>query len=138
LPVKKTGLIAVTVVAALLAGCSEGDLRQLGRDTEKALRDAGDALEELAGQAEGPLREATDRAMDAAEEARQASEEFRKNPTTETRQALRRSKRRLDGVSRELEGLLDHAPTGVRSALHHALDSLTELRHRIQRELDSS
>ena len=131
--VKKTGLIAVTVVAALLAGCSEGDLRQLGKDTEKALHDAGDALEELAGQAEGPLR-----ATDAAEDARQASEEFERNPTTETRQALRRSKRRLDDVSRELEGLLDDAPAGVQSALHHALDSLTELRHRIQRELDSS
>ena len=42
--VKKTGLIAVTVVATLLAGCSEGDLRQLGKDTEKALRDAGGSV----------------------------------------------------------------------------------------------
>ena len=135
---KKTCLVAVTVVAALLVGCSEGDLRELGKDTEQALRDAGDALAELARQAEGPLREAVTRAKDAAEEARQASGEFRKNPTTETRQALRRSKRRLDDVSRELEGLLDHTPEGVQAALRHALDSLTELRHRIQMELDGS
>jgi Sec-independent protein translocase protein TatA len=136
--VTKTGLLAVTVVAALLPGCSEGDLRELARDTEAAVKDVGDALAELAGKAEGPLRDAAARATDAAEEARQASEEFRKDPTTETCQALRRAKRRLDDVSRELEGLLDHAPESVQSALHHALDSLTELRHRIQREVDSS
>ena len=134
----KTGLIAVSVVAALLAGCSEGDLRELTRDTEEALRDAGDALGELAGQAEGPLRETAERALDAAEEGRQAADEFRKNPSTETRGALRTAKRRLDDASKELEGLLDQAPEGVRSALRQALDSLTELRLRIQRELDSS
>jgi Sec-independent protein translocase protein TatA len=47
--VTKTGLLAVTVVAALLPGCSEGDLRELARDTEAAVKDAGDALAELAG-----------------------------------------------------------------------------------------
>ena len=134
----KTGSLAVTLAAALLVGCSRGDLRELAKDTEAAVRDAGDALQELAGKAQGPLLEAANQARDAAEEARQASEEFRKNPTTETRQALRSAKQRLDDVSRELEGLLDHAPEGVRSALGHALDSLTELRHRIQEELDSS
>ena len=86
----KTGLLAVTVATALLAGCSKADLRELAKDTEAAVKDAGHALDELAGQAEGPLRETASRALDAAREARQASEEFRKNPTTETRQALRR------------------------------------------------
>jgi Sec-independent protein translocase protein TatA len=136
--VTRIGVLVVTIVASLLVGCSRGDLRELARDTEAAIKDAGDALQELAGKAQGSLLDAANRARDAAEEARQATEEFRKNPTTETRQALRRAKKRLDDVSRELEGLLDHAPEGVRSALHHALDSLTELRHRIQRELDSS
>lgn len=136
--VTKTGLIAVTVLAALLAGCSERDLRELTRDTEEALRDAGDALGELAGLAEGPLRDSADRALDAAEEARQATDEFRKNPSTETRAALRAAKRRLDDASRELEGLVDQAPEGVRSALRQALESLTALRLRIQRNLDSS
>ena len=96
---RKTGLIAVTVVAALFVGCSEGDLRDLAEDTEQALKDAGEALEDLAGRAEGPIREAADRAREAAEEARQAADEFRENPTTETRQALRSSERRLDDVS---------------------------------------
>jgi ElaB/YqjD/DUF883 family membrane-anchored ribosome-binding protein len=131
-------VLAVAIVASLLAGCSRGDLRELAKDTEAAVKDAGDALLDLAGEAQVPLQDAANRARDAAEEARQASEEFRKNPTTETRQALRSAKQRLDDVSRELEGLLDNAPEGVRSALHHALDSLTELRHQIQRELDSS
>ena len=131
-------MLAVTLVASLLAGCSRGDLQELAKDTEAAVNDAGDALQELAGEAQGSVQDAANRARDAAEEARQATEEFRKNPTTETRQALRNAKQRLDDVSRELEGLLDNAPEGVQSALHHALDSLTELRHRIQRELDSS
>jgi len=136
--VTKTRFLAVTVAASLLAGCSRGDLRELAKDTEAAVKDAGAALDDLVAQAQGPLREAASRALDAAQVARQASEEFRKNPTTETRQALRRAKQRLDDVSRELEGLLDNAPEGVQSALHHALDSLTQLRHRLQRELDSS
>ncbi len=134
----KAGLIAVSVVTALFAGCSEGDLNDLARDTEQALQNAGEVLEDLADRAEGPVREAADRAREAAEEARQASDEFRENPTTETRQALRSSKRRLDDVSRELEGLIDQAPQGVRSALRQALDSLTELRRRIQNQLESS
>jgi Sec-independent protein translocase protein TatA len=136
--VTKTNLLAVTVVAALLSGCGPGDLQDLAKDTEAAIKDAGAALDKLAGEARGPLRDAASRALDAAQGARRASEEFRKNPTTETRQALRRAKQRLDDVSRELEGLLDHAPEAVRSVLQHALDSLTELRHRVQRELDSS
>ena len=136
--VTKTGVIAVTVLAALLAGCSERDLRELTGDTEEALRDVGDALGELAGLAEGPLRDAADHALDAAEEARQATDEFRQNPSTETRAALRAAKRRLDDASRELEGLVDQAPEGVRSALRQALESLTALRLRIQGDLDSS
>ena len=131
-------LLAAVIAAALLLGCSEADLRELGRDTERALRDVGDALDELAGKAEGPLRAAADRALEAAEEARAASEDFRKNPTTETRQALARAERRLDDVANELEGLVDQAPAGVRSALDRALDALTELRRRIDRELESS
>ena len=137
-PVRKTGLIAVAVTAALFVGCSEGDLRDLAKETEQALEDAGQALEDLADRAEGPIRETADRARDAAEEARQASDEFRENPTTETRQALRGSERRLDDVSRELEGLIDQAPEGVRSAVRRALDSLTELRRRIEHQLESS
>jgi ElaB/YqjD/DUF883 family membrane-anchored ribosome-binding protein len=136
--VTRTAVLAVTLATSLLAGCSRGELRELAKDTEAAIKDAGDALQDLAGEAQGPLQDAANRARDAAEEARQATEEFRKNPTTETRQALRRAKQRLDDVSRELEGLLDHAPEGVQSALHDALDSLTNLRHQIQRELDSS
>ncbi len=135
---RKTGLIAVTVVAVIFVGCSEGDLRDLADETEQALQDAGEALADLADRAEGPIREAADGAREAAEEARGASEEFRENPTTETRQALRSSKRRLDDVSRELEGLIDQAPQGVRSVLRQALDSLTELRRRIQSQLGSS
>ena len=135
---KKTGLIAVAFAAALLAGCSEGDLNDLARNTEQALQDAGEALEDLAERAEGPIREAADRAREAAEEAREASDEFRENPTAETRQALSSSKRHLDDVSRELEGLIDQAPQGVRSTLRQALDSLTELRKRIQNQLESS
>ena len=133
---RKTGLVAVTVVSALFAGCGEGDLRDLARDTEQALQDAGDAVEDLAGRAEGPIREAADRAREAAEEARQASDEFRENPTTETRQALRSSEQRLDDVSRELEALIDQAPRGVRSALRRALESLTELRLHIEEQLE--
>jgi ElaB/YqjD/DUF883 family membrane-anchored ribosome-binding protein len=136
--VRKTGLVVVTVVAALFAGCSEGDLNDLARDTEQALQDAGEALEDLADRAEGPIREATDRAREAAEEAREASDEFRENPTTETRQALRRSEQRLDEVGNELEGLIDQAPQGVRSVLRQALDSLTELRRHVQSQLESS
>jgi ElaB/YqjD/DUF883 family membrane-anchored ribosome-binding protein len=128
----------MATVAALLAGCSGADLRELGRDTEKALRDVGDALDELVGKAEGPLRAAADRAVDAAEEARAAAREFEENPTTETRQALERAKRRLDDVANELEGLVDRAPESVRSALERALDALTELRQRIDRELEGS
>jgi ElaB/YqjD/DUF883 family membrane-anchored ribosome-binding protein len=136
--VTRTGVLALTLAASLLTGCSRGDLHELAKDTEAAVKDAGDALQHLAGEAQGPLQDAANRARDAAEEARQATEEFRKNPTTESRQALRSAKQRLDDVSRELEGLLDNAPEGVRSALQRALDSLTELRHQIQRELDSS
>lgn len=134
----KTGSLGVMIVATLLAGCSRGDIRELAKDTESAVRDAGAALQELAGKAQGPMQDAANRARDAAEEARQATEEFRKNPTTETRQALRRAKKRLGDASRELEALLDHAPEGIQSSLRNALDSLTELRHQIQRELDSS
>jgi ElaB/YqjD/DUF883 family membrane-anchored ribosome-binding protein len=135
---KTTALVALATVALTLTGCSEGDLRDLARDTQQALRNAGDALEELAVAAEGPLRETADRALEAAQEARAASEDFRTNPTTETRQALELANRRLDNVSNELEGLVDGAPESVRSALRRALDALTDLRHRIDRELESS
>jgi ElaB/YqjD/DUF883 family membrane-anchored ribosome-binding protein len=135
---RQTGLIAVAVVAALSAGCSEGDLRDLARETEQAFQEVGDDLEDLAARAEGPIRETADRARETADEARQASEEFRENPTTETRQALHSSKQRLDEASRELEALIDQAPQGVRSTIRQALDSLTELRRRIERQLESS
>jgi ElaB/YqjD/DUF883 family membrane-anchored ribosome-binding protein len=135
---KTTALVALATVALTLTGCSEGDLRDLARDTQQALRNAGDALEELAVAAEGPLRETADRALEAAQEARAASEDFRTNPTTETRQALELANRRLENVSNELEGLVDGAPESVRSALRRALDALTDLRHRIDRELESS
>ena len=135
---RKTGLIAVAVAAALFVGCSEGDLRDLAKDTEQALKDAGQALEDLVGRAEGPIRQAAERAREAADEARQAADDFRESPSTETRQALRGSERRLDDASRELEGLIDQAPQGVRSAVRRALDSLTELRRRIERQLEAS
>jgi ElaB/YqjD/DUF883 family membrane-anchored ribosome-binding protein len=131
-------IVIVFALVTALAGCTRGDLRELGRETEEALQDAGDALDELVGRAEGPLRDAAEEALDAAAEAREASREFEENPTTETRQALDAAGRRVDDASRELEGLIDRAPEGVRDALQRALDALTEVRQRIQRQLDES
>ena len=135
--VQMTRLIAIALVAALFAGCSQGDLKELGRDTREAVQDAGDALQDLADQARGPLRQAVDDAMQAAADAREASREFERNPSKETRQALEDAKNGLDAAGKELEGLVDKAPAGVKDALQRALDALTELRKRIQRELDS-
>jgi hypothetical protein len=131
------GVLVLALVAALTA-CSRGDLRELGRETEQALEDAGDALDELVGQAEGPLRDAAEEALDAAAEAREASREFEENPTTETRQALEAASRRVDDAGRELEGLIDQAPDGVRDVVQRALDALTDVRQRIQRQLNES
>ena len=74
--------------------------------------------------------------MDAAAEAREASREFEENPSAETRQALEAAKRRVDDAARELEGLIDQGPAGVRSLVERALDGLREIGRRIDRQLD--
>jgi ElaB/YqjD/DUF883 family membrane-anchored ribosome-binding protein len=130
--------ILFSVCAISLIGCGRGDLAELGRETEQALENAGDALDELVGQAEGPLRDAAEEALDAAAEAREASREFEENPTNETRQALEAAKRRVDDAGRELEGLIDQAPDGVRDVVQRALDALTDVRQRIERQLEES
>jgi F0F1-type ATP synthase membrane subunit b/b' len=128
--------ILLALCSALLLSCTEADLRELGRETEEALNEAGDALDELAGQTEGPLRGAAEEALDAADEARDASREFEENPTTETRQALEAAGRRVDDASAELEAEIDQAPEPVRDLLQRALDALTDVRQTVQRQLD--
>ena len=129
-------MLALVVLTSV--GCSRSDVRELGREAEEAVRDAGDALNDLVGQAEGPLREAAQDALDAADEARDASREFAENPTTETRQALEAARRRVDDAGKELEGLVERAPAGVRDVVQRALDALTEVRNRIERQLEGS
>ena len=129
-------LFAVITASALLFGCSKADLRELRDETEEALHDAGDALSELAGQAEGPIHDSAEQALDVADEARDASREFAENPTTESRQALEAAGRHVDDVQRELEGLVDRAPGGVKDLVQRALDALSDVRRKIDRQLD--
>jgi hypothetical protein len=131
----KTIVVAVCA-SLLLVGCSERDLRQMRRDVERALDDAGVALEHLADEAEGPLRDAAEEALEAAADAREASRAFEEDPSAETRRALAAAKRRVDDAARELDGLVDSAPESVRSLVGRALDGLREIGRRIDRQLD--
>jgi ElaB/YqjD/DUF883 family membrane-anchored ribosome-binding protein len=131
-------LFPVFLVFTLLVGCGRGDLQDLAKDAETALRDAGQELDQLASQARGPLREAADGAMEAAADAREAAERFKANPTTETRQSLREAEKHLDDAMASLREALDDVPQGVRSAFEDALQALTDLRKRIEGELAGS
>ena len=130
-------LFSACLLLSLLAGCGRGDLQDLAKDAETALRDAGQELDQLADQAKGPVRDAVQGAMDAAADARRAAERFKENPTTETRQALREAETKLDDAMASLRCALDGVPEGVRSAFEDALNALTDLRQRIERELGS-
>ena len=131
-------LLAVVAAASLLVGCSKADLRELGRETEEALRDAGDALDELAGKAEGPIRDAAEHALDAADEARDASRAFADHPTAETRQALETAADHVEDAKRELTGLVYRAPEPVKDLVQRVIETLTDVGRRIERQLDES
>jgi hypothetical protein len=123
---------ALIVLSLLLSACfSESGLTDEFQDATRAIDDLVEAIGE-----EGPVREAVARVRDTVDEAEAALEAYRENPDAETRQALQDAERRMSDARKELEGLVDSAPEGIRDAIRIVIDRLANLGEDIDRELE--